>query len=262
MPSIAELNALAEDMQRQRDEEYFRNHPWEKPTTIVADMFGDVRDNPMVRAARELQFDRAVADETAKVRLANKAPWETSEGILKEIYSPLAASIAASRGIAPGEPVKQKNRLTTYKTPGGGVIGVDPGTREVVRLTEDAPPKPTVEKPVPWLMERGMFGSPDLKVTLPPSAFAEQFGKMPEFARTNDFNRIQLQGHGYDFGTNGLPRKIGANPFAEGVRMTAGTGTQATAKKLDEATARVFLKNANGDRNKARQLAKAAGYEF
>ena len=93
MPSIAELNALAEDMQRQRDEEYFRNHPWEKPTTIVADMFGDVRDNPMVRAARELQFDRAVA---SSIEVNYTGPAKEADTVA--INAGLAADVADRYG--------------------------------------------------------------------------------------------------------------------------------------------------------------------
>jgi len=231
MPSIAELNALAEDMQRQRDEEYFRNHPWEKPTTIVADMFGDVRDNPMVRAARELQFDRAVADERAKTWIANKKEGESTDDILKSVYGPLAAGQAAARGIMPGQPVAQ-NRLTTYKMDGGGVIGVDPVTREVVRLVEDAPPKPVAEKSLTWKTapDEGIFGKGS-SVSLTPTAFAGQWSQLPEFARTNMDNMIQLRGHGFDFGTNGVPRRLGANPFAEGFKLTTSTGQAGSGSK-------------------------------
>lgn len=259
MPSIAELNALAEDMQRQRDEEYFRNHPWEKPTTIVADMFGDVRDNPMVRAARELQFDRAVADERAKTWIANKKEGESTDDILKSVYGPLAAGQAAARGIMPGQPVAQ-NRLSTYKMDGGGVIGVDPVTREVVRLVEDAPPKPVAEKSLTWKTapDEGIFGKGS-SVSLTPTAFAGQWSQLPEFARTNMDNMIQLRGHGFDFGTNGVPRRLGANPFAEGFRLTT-SGAKPQVGKPTRAKAAEYVKKFG--RSSAMEKLKADGFDI
>ena len=108
-------------------------------------------------------------------------------------------------------------------------------------------------------MERGEFGSPDLKVNLTPSAFAEQFGKMPEFARTNDFNRIQLQGHGFDFGTNGVPRRLGANPFAEGFRLTT-SGAKPQVGKPTRAKAAEYVKKFG--RSSAMEKLKADGFDI
>lgn len=214
MPSIAELSALAEELQRNRDEEYFRNHPWERPSTITADMFGDLRDNPMVRAARELQYDRNVADERAKAWISNRRDGESVDDILKSVYGPIAASQAAARGVMPGLPQSiERNRLTTYKSPGGGVIGVDPETREVVRLVEDAPPKPVAEKPQKFMWEQGLAGlRPDTFITMTPSQFREGMPNFPEFARTNAYNRALLG-----------DSVTGTNAFTRGFDAGAGT---------------------------------------
>lgn len=52
-------------------------------------------------------------------------------------------------------------------------------------------------------------------------------------------------------------------PGAEASEQSSVTSKQSgTGKKLDQATAMRFLKEAGGDKEKARQLARAAGYQF
>lgn len=89
MASQADIFALAELLgQNQREQ-----MPWERVTTTPAyDMFGSAEDNPLVRRARELEHDRALASETFNARAAAPRAWETPQSIAAEVFSPLAAT--------------------------------------------------------------------------------------------------------------------------------------------------------------------------
>lgn len=99
MPSQLDLAQVLDELQNQRNEARWNDHPWERPEGSGGfDMFGSLQDNPLLRAARIAQYDQAVADETAKARLKDLRFGETPQSVLQEVYAPLAASRAAING--------------------------------------------------------------------------------------------------------------------------------------------------------------------
>lgn len=75
--------------QVQQEAEYKKNRPWERGGNImVGDMFGSLQDDPLLRAARERNYDQAQASAEYDARTAPGQYWERPDGMTVETSAP------------------------------------------------------------------------------------------------------------------------------------------------------------------------------
>ena len=140
-------------------------------------------------------------------------------------------------------------------------------------LVKQAQPKPQAEWQEPQGGAPGYFKQPGGQAYVPPGMNKESTDQKQEnmvLKEQADALRGAISGLWKDYGASSK-EKVKANlrtqideltgklqELAPGGKATAPSGKQ----KLDKTTAMWFMNEAKGDKSKARQLAKDAGYEF
>jgi hypothetical protein len=169
--------------------------PWDRPSIIAADMFGELGDDPELRRRRELERQRLDAEAEYQARAAQPRAWETPQSIAQETFNPLLNAFAmeqpfSRRGMT-ALPAKTEPEVI-HAGRGSAILRRDPFTGQIEEIWKDNVPTKETTFKVPFSVNAMDTVQDTIPMTAAEIREAYQANRLPAAAKESEVVKYVL----------------------------------------------------------------------